>query len=832
MSPNHACPPPQRLSRAGPLPQRLSRPGPPRGAAALLAAALPLVPLGACDRGDPVLARAEPLTATPSAGAAEAPQPLLPPGPAGALPARPAAPRVQSGVFPGTGVLVGPPRPDQSRPAAAARGGAVVTSGGEVELSFVGADVREVARVVLQDILGLNFAVDPSASSPVTLETSAPIPREAVLPAFEATLRLSNLALSVQNGLYIVTQAPAAARTGIVGRNQPGFGTEVVAPRFVGVAQLRRLIEPVLRDGQVAQVDASRNLMLVTGTEPERRAVREMVAQFDVDWMRGMSFSIYAARRVPARRLAEELTQLLGGEGAAVAGLVRIVPLERLNAVLAISPQERYLRQLQVWADRLDREGQGDERQVFVYRVQNGRAGDLARVLARAFGATGGGADPGQAARGGTAGAGPGGLFQGGGRGLSGSSSRIANPLETPLAGPELLLQAPDPGGAGGTGAPDAVPFGGGGAIPPLSPPGLGAPAPFGGGAGLAPQLAGGGAPSITSDETNNALVIVGTPRQYELLQAALRQLDVLPLQVLIEASVAEVTLTNQLRFGLQWALTSGQSTAALNQRQLDPSAAATGTGAALNALRGALLPRVADASVPVPSYPNFSYIYSAPNITVVLEALDQITSVNVLSAPQLLVLNNQTASLQVGDQVPVQTQSAQSVITSGAPLVSSIEYRDTGVILRITPRVNESGLVLLDIAQEVSAVVQSQNTTVASTLSPTIQQRRVASSIAVQDGQTVALGGLIRDARSRNRGGIPLLSDIPGLGYLFGRANDGVERTELLVLLTPRVVRNQADAGAVTEELRTRLRSLRPIETPFPRAPGSGRMIRGQPGF
>jgi general secretion pathway protein D len=351
-----------------------------------------------------------------------------------------------------------------------------------------------------------------------------------------------------------------------------------------------------------------------------------------------------------------------------------------------------------------------------------------------------------------------------------------------------------------------------------------------------AATLGGSGGVSITNDEGNNALVIVATPRQWQQLQGALRQLDVLPLQVVIEAAVAEVTLSNDLRFGLQWALNSGNSTGILNRRSTDPFQSGTGgegtANAAINALRGALTPRVLNASVPVPAFPNFSYIYSAPNITVVLEALDSLSSVNVLSAPQLLVLNNQTASLQVGDQVPVQTQSAQSVVTSGAPLVSSIEYRDTGVILRVTPRVNESGVVLLDIAQEVSAVVAAQNTTVAATLSPTIQQRRISSSIAVQDGQTIALGGLIRDGRSRSRGGIPGLADIPGLGYLFGRASDAVERTELLVMLTPRVVRSQADAQAITDELRGRMRNLQPITGPFPRAPGSERLSRGAPRF
>ncbi len=790
-------------------------------AATLAALAL----LAACEAGEPAPRVPDPFErlAAPQATAPSVPEvatPLTPQVAGGAalpgaravpLPTRSTGPRIETGIFPGTGEFVGPG--GTARPALP-RSLATRTPGGDVELSFVGADVREVARVILADILDLPFAVDPAVAGSLTLETNAPIPRSAVLPVFEAALRLSNLAVTVRDGLYVVTPSPTAARGGLVGRGQPGYGTEVLAPRYVGVAQLRRLLEPMVRDGQLNQIEPSRNLMLVTGTEAERRSVREMVAQFDVDWMRGMSFAIYAARRTNARRLAEDLNLLIGGEGSPVSSLVRIVPLERLNAVLAISPQPRYLRQLQTWAERLDREGGGDERQVFVYRVQNGRASDLSRVLSRAFGASGGGEGP-QPGQGG-AGAGPGGLFPGGspfGAGTSpGGRQRgsLVNPLsapldQVPLAQVEVPLQN----------APDATPF----AATPGQPPG-------------APGATPGQPPiSITSDDTNNAIVIVASGRQFDTLRAALVQLDVLPLQVMIEAAVAEVSLNNSLRFGLQWALTSGQNTAVLNQRSLDPAASTTtGSTAAINALRGALLPRVLDATVPVPVFPNFSYIYSAPNITVVLEALDQITDVNVLSAPQLLVLNNQTASLQVGDQVPVQTQSAQSVVSAGAPLVSSLEYRDTGVILRVTPRVNESGLVLLDIAQEVSSVVPAQNSTLAAQLSPTIQQRRLASSVAVQDGQTIALGGLIRDARNRTGGGVPLLSDIPVLGYLFGRTGESIDRTELLVLLTPRVVRSPSDSRAVTEELRARMRDLRPAPTPFPVAPGSRRLLPPAP--
>jgi general secretion pathway protein D len=180
-----------------------------------------------------------------------------------------------------------------------------------------------------------------------------------------------------------------------------------------------------------------------------------------------------------------------------------------------------------------------------------------------------------------------------------------------------------------------------------------------------------------------------------------------------------------------------------------------------------------------------------------------------VLSSPELFVLNNHTASLQVGDQVPVTTQSAVSIETSTAPLVNSVEYRDTGVILKVTPRVNDSGLVLLDIAQEVSDVATTDTSNIDS---PTIQQRKISSSVAVQDGETIVLGGLIKDNRSNIKAGLPYLRDIPVLGELFGSRDKTHDRTELMVLLTPKVVRDQTDVQALTRELQHKLPAAAPL--------------------
>jgi general secretion pathway protein D len=299
------------------------------------------------------------------------------------------------------------------------------------------------------------------------------------------------------------------------------------------------------------------------------------------------------------------------------------------------------------------------------------------------------------------------------------------------------------------------------------------------------------------ADQRNNALLIHATSAEYSTILSALKKLDIVPLQVMIEATIAEVTLNDALKYGVEWFFSVGNNNFVFSTREFS-------------------------ASNPGPSqllgvFPSFSYVLAASNTKVILSALSQITDVKVVSSPQLMVLDNETARLQVGDQVPVAVRTSVSTETSDtAPIVAEIEYRDTGVILDIIPRVNASGLVVLDIVQEVSdvaqTVVSSNTTTVAQATTPTISQRRISSTVAINSGETVALGGLIRDGNNKTVTGIPVLSEIPILGNLFKTTTDTERRTELLVLLTPRVIHDRNDARVATDDLRERMRKLAPL--------------------
>jgi len=606
---------------------------------------------------------------------------------------------------------------------------------GDIGINLPRADVRTVAASV-QQITGIAVEVEAGVSGPVSLVTPGNVARSEVIPLFETALRAANLALAPVGNGYVVRTVTAAQAP--VAPDAVGFGTQVVSLEFINAEEVKKVLDGAL-PGVVTAVDAAGNRITIAGTTGQRASARDLVKQFDVNWLRNMSFALFVPERTDARLIVPELEKLINAADAPTRGLVRLIAMERLNGILAVSAQRQYLDDVRRWIEVLDREGESAERRIFVYRVQNGRARDLARTLNRAFGNGGGDEEVGNedpfAAN-------------------DQPAARTASPVPKPGA------NAVQPGSGAANAAPDA-----GGRESPAT----------------------GG--KITADDVNNAVVVYGTPRDYATIEDALRKLDVPPVQVMIEAAITEVTLTDTLRYGVQWNWLTGDS----NFRVTDGAAMPTG-----------------------PTQAGFSYFLAGSSISVALNALEQRTNIKVVSAPKLVTLNNQTAALQVGDQVPVSSGSAVSVDNPNAPIVNSIDYRDTGVILKVTPRVNAGGLVLLDISQEVSDVnVNAPNASGDRTpASPTISTRRISTSVAVQDGQVIALGGLFRESKSLGKNGIPILSRIPLIGGLFGSHNNVQNRTELIVLLKPHVIRTPDDGRAVTEELRAKLRTLEPFRT------------------
>jgi general secretion pathway protein D len=711
------------------------------------------------------------------------------PPPAGAPAATPdtSEPRPASTprLYPGTGVFIrAQPLAAQSRPE---------TAEGDITLNFVDADVHDVVRSVLGDVLHLNYAFDPKLQGNVTVQTSRPLRRDDVLPTLEQVLRLSGMAIVQSDNVYRVVPIEEAVRSGSVTPSavpargvsttaNAGFSTQIVPLRYVSAAEVQRMLQPFVPKGGRIDADASRNLLIVSGTGQDLAAITDLINTFDVDWLSGMSLGIFPLQNGTPKGVASELeTIFAAGSGAPLAGLLRFVPLERINSVLVISPQPAYLDRVRTWIARLDQDDENTPR-IYEYHVQNSRAGDLAKVLSQLLSSGRVSTVDAQTAPG-TAPA----QLGGGGMPSLGSGLPSATPsgggLSSATVTPTPSASAASPqqqAGYASAGNPQADNSGGGN-LPAIAQPEFAGAGSSGGSGGSANDAALPQA-KVVADEKNNALVIFAKPRDYRMIEDTVRKLDVVPLQVLIEATIAEVTLNDNLQYGVEWFLQGSHN---LFNLSADP------TGAVNLVNNG------------------FNYVFSAGNAKVVLNALSSITNVNVISSPQLLVLDHHIATLQVGDQVPVPVQQSESTLTAGAPVINTIAYVDTGVILRVSPRVNTNGLITLDITQQVS---QASTTTTSTLNAPTISQRRVDSTITVQDGQSIALGGLITDNKTRGKNGIPVLGDIPVVGSLFSTTNNTAVRTELLILLAPRIVHNAYEARSVTEELRNRLHALAPL--------------------
>lgn len=669
-----------------------------------------------------------------------------------------------------------------ARPQAAGQG-----DGGQFSLDFRDTDIREVVAQVLGTMLRVTYTIDPSVRGTATLRTSRALSRNELLPTLQALLAQNGATLTQSGSIYRV--GPSAPG-GQAGANQPppGTGGVIVPLRYASAEDLAKVLQPYIAQGGKVVPDPGRNALLVAAEPEARESLLALIQAFDVDILAGQSYALFPVSAGGVKEFAAALQESFRGQGGALANVVRVVPMERINSVLVVSAQADYIRSARRIYETLDRARRQNFRSWYVHYLQNGQAGDAAYLLQQAFtpnnvtaqpsnrgprnGAGGATSGFGGSGMGGGMGGGAGGM--GGGFGSAGSGAMGGTPV----------------GGGGGTtttvGTPGQAP-GQPGAAP--SNPLLGGLDVLGMG-GLGGGGAAGGAPDgmrIVPNETNNALLVYATLSEYDTIKSMLRKIDIIPLQVRIDATIAEVTLNDTLKYGTQYFFKSGGINSIL-------SFAAT--------------TMVTPATTPLnTNFPGF--FIGGPNLggaPMAISALQAITQVNVLSSPQLLVLDNQSAKLQVGSLVPYLSQTAQSTIAPNAPVINSVNYQQTGVIMQITPRVNSGGLVTLDISQEVSEVDPNASVATTGINSPTFQNRNVISRVVVQDGQTIGLAGLIRDTSSRGNDGIPFLKDIPVLGFFAGRQSNERVRTELIVLITPHVMHDQRDARLLTQDLREQL--------------------------
>lgn len=673
-----------------------------------------------------------------------------------------------------------------------------VANGNGFDLNFENTPVGTVAKVVLGDILRVGYTIDPRVQGTVSLVSVRPVPKSDIVFVLENALRLSGVVLLRDTTGYRLTPLGDAVGGGRVdtvsGNPEPGFGVSVVPLQYVSAQTLLKLMDSFATKAGAVRADTTRNLILVQGTGAERRTAVDTVLSFDVDWMRGQSVGIFPiSSGSPAPIIAEMEKIVDSGENGLTQNVIKFLPIARLNAVLVVTKKPEMLRTAATWIKRLDRNDTA-RTTVHVYRVKFGDARQISRVLTD--------------------------MFLGGG-----SSSSLTDSADSQIA--------PGSGLAASSSAADRLSLNGnmgsngGGGFASRGNMGSNGTQGLGGAGGLGAQPAGanpnaGGAPldsggrssgngqpmmqdvRITPDTVNNTLLIYADQANYRIIESTLVQIDQPQLQVAIDATIAEVTLNNTLSYGVQAYLTSRNvglnpnTGSILNTQALTAPATVTDptTGAATVAgsLTNAFINR---------AFPGFNFLIgSETQPSLILDALHAVTSVKVLSNPSLVVINNQVATLQVGDVVPVSTGSA-TVLTTNNTVVNTIDYRNTGIILRVSPRISVNGNVRLDVEQEISNVPAAS----ANSLTPTVSERRVKSQISVANGQTVLLAGLISEQQNGTRSALPVFDQIPGLGDAFGHQSNTTQRTELIIFIRPQIIRDGTDAHVVAEELRSKLR-------------------------
>jgi general secretion pathway protein D len=661
-------------------------------------------------------------------------------------------------------------------------------SGSGYDLNFENAPVVAVAKVILGDILGVGYTVDPRVQGTVTLASVRPVPKADALYVLENALRMSGVALLRDRGNgYRLLPASEAGPGGIdrTASAEAGQGISVVPLRYVSAQTVFKLLDAFGVKASTMRPDTGRNTLIITGSGSDRAAAIDTILSFDADWMKGQSVGIFPVRNSSPEPLVSELEKIMdSGEGGLSQSVVKFQPINRLNAILVVSQKPEYLKRAGTWIARLDKsDTQAANMKSYPLRYANSKL-IVALLNDMLFGRGGGGGS------------------------LDNSSSQIS---------PGSGISMTSSGSGGPIAALSGLPTQASGAAPAVvaspaaaSPLNVrGAPNPSGGAQDYSGGLLGSGAKPaggailpnvrITADVTNNAVLVYADQESQRIVEQTIRQIDRPQRQIAIEATIAEVTLNDALNYGVQFFLASQKGSIVNTVATAPGSPISPGiepASNAVNAAAGALIGR---------ALPGFNFLIGAENSPrVILDALHNVTDVKVLSNPSLVVLDNQTATLQVGDQVPFSTGSA-TVLTAGNTVVNTIDYKNTGIILRVLPRANASGHVVLDIEQEISSVAAG---TAPGSLTPTISQRRVKSSIAVNSGQTVLLAGLISETENKQRQGIPLLDSLPGVGDAFSHQTTSRARTELILFIRPTIIKDAVDAHVIAEEMRTKMNS------------------------
>lgn len=596
--------------------------------------------------------------------------------------------------------------------------------------AFHDADISQVSAEILGKALGLTYTIDPGVMGKMSFQIDKKLTGTQLLEAFEVVLEQNEVSLVREGDTLAVKPRDKAKLSTRVrslsdGIRSAGYQTLAVPVDFAPPSEIAKALAAVASKDIVVFEDDKLGLLVLGGSQSELESAVETIHLFDNASFQDSRIRFFDLQQAAAPDLTAELNKLI--EASKMSG-VTTVPLKRLNGLFVFAQSQTSIAKIGEWIRKLDVPSREKTLALWIYHPRNLSADALSGALGAVIGGQGGGSS-------------------------------------TPSAA---------------AGAPGSSPASAGAAANATVPLSAGGPLPFGGSAGAGTN---GPATTISSDDDpvrigvdkqSNTLIISASLAHWVQIQRTLDELDRTPSQVLIEASILEVTLSNQFNTGVDWSVLSDGGR--LNVSNINAASAKV-----------------------VQAIPGLSVTFLEKDIQAAISALSAKTSVEVISAPKIVALDNHQAKLSVGDDVPVTTQSQQSTSGTASPILNSVSYRSTGVILTVTPRIGGDGRVTLDISQEVSSV---SKTTSSNIDSPTIQERKVATTLVIGNGGVVALGGLISSNRNTTDSGVPYLQSIPGAGNLFKTRTKGLDRTELIVLISAKIIPDNNAADKATAAL------------------------------
>ena len=634
-----------------------------------------------------------------------------------------------------------------------------LVSSGQASFNFEGESIHAVIKAVLGDMLGQSYSIAPGVSGTVTVATQRPVGAAGALSLLESVLAQNNARMVYSDGRYNIVTSDQALTSGVVPRTGStalarGYESRVVPLRFVSASEMEKILKPYARPNAIVAVDSSRNMLTIAGSRAELDNYLRTIQVFDVDWMASMSVGVYPLQSGRASDVVQDLERVFGEQGKSpTAGMFRFMPLDSSNAVMVITSQPKYLDDIQQWIDRI--EGGSSDGRLFSYELKYIKARDLADRLAEVFG---------------------------GGNGNSGNDA----PSMMPAVGTTEINDAGIDDKSGTSSAAINSGLGDGGNLPNNRS-----------GNGKVTLKVEGSEVGVSAVEDTNSLLVRANPSQWKSIREVIERIDVMPMQVHIEAQVVSVALKGALQYGVSWFFDNAVGSPAAGNLPYPTGRNSFGSysGGVTN------IPNVGNL---------LSWTFLGNNAAAIVSALDEVTDVRTLSAPSVFTQNNREASLNVGQRIPIASVSLNPG-NGNDKTYSSVQYLDTGIILKVRPRVTRDGLVFLDIVQEVSkpgSIADDYGNV-------RIDTSKVTTSALAPSGETIVLAGLISDGTSRNSTGVPGLSRIPWLGGLFGQQGKTTTRDELVVLITPTVVRNPLEARNLTDEYGRRFRALDPIYKP-----------------